>query len=58
MKKLDGRRMARITPTPESLRGLPLEILNRMAANERGLLSHDGLVRIAAEIKRRKDSKN
>ena len=56
MKRL--RRKRYITPTPESLRDKPIEMLIQMAANKSGLLSPDGIARIAAEIKRQKDSKN
>ena len=51
-------RKHRITPTVESLKDKPIEMLIMMAANESGLLSHDGLARIAAEIKRQNNLKN
>ena len=51
MKRLRRKRL--ITPTPESLKQAPVEMLIMMAANQSGLLSPVGIANIAAEIKSR-----
>ena len=51
MRRLYRKRL--ITPTPQSLKKAPTEMLIMMAANESGLLSPAGLANIAAEIKSR-----
>ena len=47
-----------VTPTPQSLKQAPTEMLIMMAANEAGMLSPEGLANIAAEIKSRNTHKN
>jgi len=56
MKRLYRKRL--ITPTPQSLKRAPTEMLIMMAANQSGLLSPAGLANIAAEIKSRKTAQN